>query len=149
MSFKDKFKSFFDFDEQASFEEDQATKREDHKVNQEQEPAKQFKKQNQDNVVSLTSIQNDTKMVLCEPTDYDEAQEIADHVKKKKSVVVNLQRLDHQTSMRIVDFLSGTVYALGGNIQKLGQQTFLCTPEHVDISGSISEIFNDSSYDYK
>ncbi|WP_017187419.1 cell division protein SepF [Alkalibacillus haloalkaliphilus] len=147
MSFKDKFKSFFDLDERATYEE--TPKREEHEVEQKEEPTKKFKNQNQDNVVSLTSIQNDTKMVLCEPTDFDEAQDIADHIMKKKSVVVNLQRLDHNTSVRIVDFLSGTVYALSGNIQKLGQQTFLCTPDHVDISGSISELFNDSSFDYK
>ncbi|WP_188205736.1 cell division protein SepF [Alkalibacillus aidingensis] len=138
MSFKEKFKAFFELDEQASYDET-------HEARKEVESPIASKEK--DNVVSLKTIQNDTKMVLCEPSDFDESQEIADHIKRKKSVVVNLQRLDHQTSVRVVDFLSGTVYALSGNIQKLGQQTFLCTPEHVDISGSISEIMNENRFD--
>ncbi|HEX7065393.1 MAG TPA: cell division protein SepF, partial [Bacillales bacterium] len=44
---------------------------------------------------------------------------------------------------RIIDFLSGTVYAIGGDIQKLGPHTFLCTPENIDISGAISEVIDD------
>lgn len=63
-------------------------------------------------------------MVLCEPREFDEVEEIADHIKKKKSVVINMQRLDQANSKRMVDFLSGTVYGLGGTIQKLGSQTF-------------------------
>nr|WP_279401211.1 cell division protein SepF [Piscibacillus salipiscarius] len=103
----------------------------------------QTETKSKDNVVSLTSIQQDAKMVLCEPQDYDETQELADYLKKRQSIVVNLQRLDSQTGRRVVDFLSGTVYALNGNIQRLGQQTFLCTPEHVNISGTISQLFEE------
>ncbi|NIK10710.1 cell division protein SepF [Alkalibacillus almallahensis] len=142
MSFKDKFKSFFDLDEQPSFEEESKSYRKQPATHQ-QEAEQPVKPQTHDNVVSLTSIQNDAKMVLFEPTDFDDVQEIAEHVKKKKSVVINLQRVEHPTGLRIVDFLSGTVNALNGDIQKLGQKTFLCTPENVNISGSISEIFND------
>ncbi|PKR78549.1 cell division protein SepF [Halalkalibacillus sediminis] len=131
MGFKDKFKSFFDLEENESIEE--APKKSYNKYEE---------KQSKDNVVSLKSIQNDSKMVLCEPSTYEESQDIADHIKKGKSVVVNLQRLDHTNSRRVVDFLGGTVYALSGNIQKLGQQTFLCTPEHVNISGNISDLFD-------
>jgi len=92
------------------------------------------------NVVSLTSMQGPTsKVVLYEPRSYSEAQEIADNVVNKRAVVINLQRLDHQQAKRIVDFLSGTVYAINGDIQKLGAGTFLCTADNVDVSGSITE----------
>ncbi|MET3682061.1 cell division inhibitor SepF [Alkalibacillus flavidus] len=141
MSFKDKFKSFFDIDEQPSFEETPSYRRQP--ATHQEEAEQPSKPQSHDNVVSLTSIQNDAKMVLSEPTDFDDVQEIAEHIKKKKSVVINLQQVDHQTGLRIVDFLSGTVNALNGDIQKLGQKTFLCTPENVNISGSISDIFNE------
>ncbi|WP_027963116.1 cell division protein SepF [Halalkalibacillus halophilus] len=140
MSFKDRFKSFFEMDEPKT--EDQ----EGIEVTTNDMVSAKYKEK--DNVVSLTSIQNDTKMVLCEPKEYEEAQDIADHIKKKKSVVINLQQLDHYTSKRIIDFLSGTVYALNGNIQKLGQQTFLATPEHVNISGSISELFDETEQQF-
>ncbi|RPF56068.1 cell division protein SepF [Aquisalibacillus elongatus] len=138
MGFKDKFKSFFEFDEYEEVEEATHSERP-----HSEERAVQQSKQNKDNIVSLSSVQNDAKMVLCEPTEYDETQNMADYLKKRQSIVVNLQRLDTQTGRRVVDFLSGTVYALNGNIQKLGQQTFLCTPEHVNISGNITELFDE------
>ncbi|TFB23284.1 cell division protein SepF [Filobacillus milosensis] len=145
MGFKDKFKAFFDFEEYDEVEETVQHNERTHQHYREQ-PSNQDQK---DNIVSLTSVQNDAKMVLCEPTSYDETQSIADHLKKRQSIVVNLQRLDHQTGRRIVDFLSGTVYALNGNIQKLGQQTFLCTPEHVNISGNITELFDEEQFNRK
>ncbi|MGM8214394.1 cell division protein SepF [Bacillaceae bacterium W0354] len=129
MRFKDKFKSFFDLDEYNEVEEPTT-----HQSNEAQV---------KDNVISLKSVTNDAKMVLCELTSYDDSQTVADHLKKRKSVVINLQRLDQLTSRRVIDFLSGTVYAINGNIQKLGQQTFLCTPEHVNISGSITDFIDD------
>jgi len=49
---------------------------------------------------------------------------------------------------RIVDFLSGTVYAIGGDIQRIGQNIFLCTPDNVDVSGSISEIMQQEQEEY-
>ncbi|GEL75955.1 cell division protein SepF [Tenuibacillus multivorans] len=137
MGFKDKFKAFFDFDEYEEVEEPVQEKQ--HPEFREQSSSKDHK----GNIVNLTSIQNDAKMVLCEPTTYDETQNMGDHLKKGQSIVVNLQRLDHATGRRVVDFLSGTVYALNGNIQKLGQQTFLCTPEHVNISGNITELMGE------
>jgi len=78
-------------------------------------------------------------MILCEPRTYSEAQEIADHIRNRRSVVINLQQLEHEQALRIIDFMSGTVYALNGQIQKLGTETFLCTPDNVDVSGSISD----------
>ncbi|SFB19152.1 cell division inhibitor SepF [Lentibacillus halodurans] len=92
------------------------------------------------NVVNLTTMQGPTsKVVLHEPRNYSEAQEIADNVVNKRAIVINMQRVDHEQAKRIVDFLSGTVYAINGDIQKLGAETFLCTPDNVDVSGSITE----------
>lgn len=98
-----------------------------------------------ENVVSLTSMSHPvSKVVLCEPSSYNEVQEIADHVVNRRSVVINLERVDHEQAKRIVDFLSGTVYAVNGDIQKLGAQTFLCTPDNVEISGSITGKYSDA-----
>ena len=96
------------------------------------------------NVVSLASMkQASAKVVLSEPRSYSEAQDIADNIVNRRAVVINLQRVDHQQAKRIVDFLSGTVYAVDGNIQKLGTETFLCTPDNVDVSGTITDTFED------
>mgnify|MGYP001250107774 FL=1 len=94
---------------------------------------------NKNNVVSLHAAKT-MRMVLSEPRTYDEAQEIADHLKSRRSVVVNLQRVRREHAVRIVDFLSGTVYALNGRIAKLGPLIFLCTPDNVEITGTIAEL---------
>jgi len=103
-------------------------------------PAFDSRKQSgRNNVVSIHS-QKQARVVLTEPRTYDEAQEIADQLKSRRSVVVNLQRVRRDQAIRIVDFLSGTVYALGGHISKLGSDIFLCTPDSVEVSGTITEM---------
>ncbi|MFC5403073.1 cell division protein SepF [Cohnella soli] len=99
------------------------------------------------NVVSIHSQKN-ARVVLNEPRSYEEAQEIADQLKSRRAVVVNLQRVRRDQAIRIVDFLSGTVYALGGQISKIGTDIFLCTPDSVEVSGTITEILSDESADY-
>lgn len=79
------------------------------------------------------------KMILLEPRAYSESQQIADHLKKKNTVVVNMKRVTPDQAKRIVDFLSGTVYAIGGDLQKIGGGIFLCTPKNVDVEGAISD----------
>ena len=80
-----------------------------------------------------------SKMVLFEPRAYSESQQIADYLKKRNAVVVNLKRVTPDQAKRIVDFLSGTLYAINGGLQKLGTGIFLCTPNNVDVEGSITE----------
>jgi cell division inhibitor SepF len=80
------------------------------------------------------------RLILCEPRHYSDAQDIADNLRHRRPVVVNLQRVDKEQAKRIVDFLSGTVYALNGDIQKVGDYIFVCTPDHVDIQGTISSV---------
>lgn len=94
------------------------------------------------NVVSIHSQKN-TRVVLSEPRSYDETQEIADHLRSRRAVIVNLQRVRPDQGLRIVDFLSGTVYALNGAISKIGPNIFLCTPDSVDIHGHITEIMSE------
>ena len=86
---------------------------------------------------SLNSISN--KIVCVEPRAYSESQQIADHLKRKNSVVVNLKRVTADQSKRIIDFLSGTLYAIGGDLQKLGNGIYLCTPKNVDVEGRMSD----------
>lgn len=105
------------------------------------------KNQKGNNVVSIHSQKN-VKVVLYEPRSYDEAQEIADHIRSHRSVVVNLQRIRKDQALRIIDFLSGTVYALSGGISKVGNNIFLCTPDTVEIQGSITEILADTEQEF-
>lgn len=83
--------------------------------------------------------QTGSKMILLEPRAFSEAQTIADHLKSRDTVVVNLKRVTPEVAKRIVDFLSGSAYAIGGELQKLGGGIFLCTPNNVDVEGKMTE----------
>ena len=86
------------------------------------------------------------EMILLEPRAYSESQQIADHLKKRNSVVVNLKRVTSDQAKRIIDFLSGCIYAIGDTMQKVGVGIYLCTPNNVTVNGKISEE-NDKSKD--
>lgn len=79
------------------------------------------------------------KMILLEPRAFSESQQIADHLKKRNTVVVNLKRVTSDQAKRIVDFLSGTIYAIGGDLQKIGGGIFLCTPKNINVQGKITD----------
>ncbi|MCI8575659.1 MAG: cell division protein SepF [Bacilli bacterium] len=79
------------------------------------------------------------KMILLEPRAYSESQQIADHLKNRNSVVVNLKRVTSDQAKRIIDFLSGCIYSIGGKMQKIGVGIYLCTPKNVNIQGKISD----------
>ncbi|MCX2839972.1 cell division protein SepF [Cytobacillus gottheilii] len=145
MSIKSKFKTFF-------FLDDEYDDREEDMLEEEAAPAKQPSQQKQQsvqkqNVVSLQSVQKSSKVVLVEPRVYAEAQDIADQLKNRRAVVVNLQRIERDQAKRIIDFLSGTVYAIGGDIQKVGNDIFLCTPDNVEVSGTISQLMQEQEFD--
>ncbi len=88
---------------------------------------------------AMEKVSKSGKMILLEPRAYSESQQIADHLKKRNTVVVNMKRVTPDQAKRIVDFLSGTVYALGGDLQKIGGGIFLCTPRNVDVEGAITD----------
>ncbi len=79
------------------------------------------------------------KMILFEPRAYSESQQISDYLKNNNAVIVNLKRVTPDQAKRIVDFLSGTLYAIEGGLQKLGGGIFLCTPANVPVEGKISD----------
>jgi cell division inhibitor SepF len=144
MSIKNKLGKWFYLDEEE--EMDFANQRAERPV-QEQPKQERVRKrsfnesQSSANVVSLQSVQKSSKVILIEPRVYAEAQDISEHLKNKRAVVVNLQRIERDQGIRIVDFLSGTVYALGGDIQRIGTDIFLCVPDNVEVAGAISDYF--------
>ena len=88
---------------------------------------------------ALAENDGGSKMILLEPRAYSEAQQIVDHLKNRNIVVVNLKRVTSDQAKRIVDFLSGTIYAIGGDLQKIGGGIFLCTPNNVNVQGKITD----------
>lgn len=79
------------------------------------------------------------KLVIMQPKSFNEAEDIANHLKSKKPVVMNLESVDRDTARRIVDFLSGAVHALDGNIEKVSNGIFLIAPYNIGIIGDFKD----------
>ena len=77
------------------------------------------------------------KVVLVKPERFENAAEIADHLKDKRTVVINLESTNKDISRRLIDFLSGVAYAGEGKIKKIAANTYIITPYHVDIEGDL------------
>lgn len=87
------------------------------------------------------------KVVLVKPERFENASEIADHLKDKRTVVLNLEKTDKDISRRLLDFLSGVAYAQEGKIKKVALSTYIVTPYNVDIMGDIiDELENNGVY---
>ena len=96
----------------------------------------------QNNVVNLpntsmgsaAAASKQMKVMVVEPAAFDDVQHVADYLKNRKPVVVNFEGTDKDVAKRMIDFMSGTTYALGGSIQKVGHHIFLCAPANVDVA---------------
>ena len=87
------------------------------------------------------------KVVLVKPERFENASEIADHLKDKRTVVINLESTNKDIARRLIDFLSGVAYAGEGKIKKVAANTYIITPYHVDIEGDlIDELENNGLY---
>lgn len=80
-----------------------------------------------------------SQMVVFEPRSYSESPGIADHLKSGRGCIINLHRVSKDQAKRIMDFLSGVVYAIEGDVQKIGPNVFLCTPSNFGVYGEISD----------
>ena len=87
------------------------------------------------------------KVVLVKPERFENASEIADHLKEKRTVVLNLESTNKDVARRLIDFLSGVAYAGEGKIKKVAANTYIITPYNVDILGDlIDELENNGLY---
>ena len=95
------------------------------------------------NIRAATQLQ----VVLVSPTRFENASEIADHLRDKRTVVLNLEQTDKNIARRLIDFLSGVAYANEGTIKKVALSTYIITPYNVEILGDlIDELENNGLY---
>ena len=118
----------------ADEEMEEDTVEENDKEKNDQEEVRTSRKNAQ--VVSIHT-QKQMRVVVMEPNSFEEAQNIADQLKSRRPVIVNLENAEKNLAKRIVDFISGATYALNGNMQKVGNGIFLFVPNNVDISGEM------------
>ena len=110
----------------------------------EEEPVEGAQKKNK--VVNIHAT-TQLKVVLVKPERFENASEIADHLKEKRTVVLNLESTNKDIARRLIDFLSGVAYAGEGKIKKVAANTYIITPYHVDIMGDlIDELENNGLY---
>lgn len=86
------------------------------------------------------------KVVVYQALTYDDTQNIIDNLKSRKPIIVNLDSLEQDLAQRVLDFLSGSVYALDGTIQKVSRSIFVLVPSNIDIIGNIPEDFKGKSF---
>lgn len=84
-------------------------------------------------VVNMPQTQQ-VRMVISQPTNFEQAEEICSYLKNRKSVIVNLEYVNKDVARRIVDVMSGAVHALDGHIQKISNSIFLIAPTYYEIS---------------
>lgn len=89
-------------------------------------------------VVPLNAQGQSVKMVISQPTTFEQSEEICSLLKEKKSVIVNLEYVNKDVARRIVDFISGGVYALDGHIQKISNSIFLIAPMNYEITNEMA-----------
>lgn len=87
-------------------------------------------------IVGMPGVQQ-VKVIISQPNSFEQSEEICEHLKEKKSIIVNLEYVNKDVARRIIDFISGAVYALDGNIQKISNSIFLVAPYNYEITNEI------------
>ncbi len=136
MSFMDKMKSAIGLGDDEYYDEDDILTGDYYDEPEEETRTGAFGRKNK--VVNIHAT-TQLKVVVMQPECFEDARGIADHLKTKKPVIMNLEDLDTDTARRVVDFLSGAVYGLDGNIQKVASGIFLIAPYNVSIMGDFKD----------
>ncbi len=131
MGFLDKMKNAIGLGDEEYYDEDDILTSD----YDEEEPALEERGFGRKNKVVNIHATTQLKVVVMQPENFEDAKGIAEHLKAKKPVIINLESLDSDIARRVVDFLSGAVFGLDGNIQKVASGIFLIAPYNVSIMG--------------
>ncbi len=103
-------------------------------VEEKEQPAVTSNKKNK--VVGMPGMQQ-VKVVISQPSTFEQSEEICEHLKDKKSVILNLEYVNKDVARRIIDFVGGAAYALDGNMQKISNSIFLVAPFNYEITNEV------------
>ena len=156
MGFMDELKKIIhpyddeDYDYEDDFEEPAKESRslfDDRKEERREERRDERRSEDRHNKVVNIHATTQLKVVLVKPERFENASEIADHLREKRTVVMNLESTNKDVARRLIDFLSGVAYAGDGKIKKVAANTYIITPYSVDIMGDlIDELENNGLY---
>lgn len=153
MGFMDELKKIIhpyddeDYDYEDDFEEPSRDSRSPFDDRKEDRRSEERRADDRHNKVVNIHATTQLKVVLVKPERFENASEIADHLKEKRTVVLNLESTNRDVARRLIDFLSGVAYAGEGKIKKVAANTYIITPYSVDIMGDlIDELENNGLY---
>ena len=153
MGFMDELKKIIhpyddeDYDYEDDFEEPSRDSRSPFDDRKEDRRSEERRADDRHNTVVNIHATTQLKVVLVKPERFENASEIADHLKEKRTVVLNLESTNKDVARRLIDFLSGVAYAGEGKIKKVAANTYIITPYSVDIMGDlIDELENNGLY---
>lgn len=132
-------------EEEAPVRSRQQSRQQQTRQAQEPEPKKSVREQRLQGGGDTVSMVNPSsmKMVVYHPVTYEDAQNIIDNLKARKPVIVNMEELEVNEAQRILDFLSGAIYALSGTIMKISKVIFVVAPNNYDVVGNEEEEFSE------
>lgn len=148
--FKEKINSFFFLGDQESPDKKESKEEPVERSKQERinypKVNSQAKKSGGENVLTMHQMQEMKKprITIIEPRLYSEVQEVSDVLLANQSVIINFRRMDNEQATKMIDFLMGVTYAIKGDIQRLGEEIFICTPQSVEVDGSELSEFTES-----
>ena len=149
MSFIDDLKQWARGDDEEEELEEFTAPRASRKEREEEEkaaPVTDFRRSSNNKVVNINAT-TQLSVVLVKPDKYENAPEIADHLRERRTVVMNLEQTNKEVAKRLIDFLSGVTYAQEGKIKWVANSTYMITPYNVDILGDlIDELENNGLY---
>lgn len=157
--FSDKFLNAFNSDDEDEFDEYEEEFEDDDEIEEESTGLFGRKKSSEDKQSKPSSFSkkstpisqslNQQEVCVIKPSSIDDSREISETLLDGKAVIINFEGLHVEISQRIMDFVSGTCYAIDGNLQKISNYIFIATPNFVDISGDFQDLFadSDSSFD--
>ena len=153
MGFMDELKKIIhpyddeDYDYEDDFEEPVKESRSQFEDRKEDRRSEERRNEDRHNKVVNIHATTQLKVVLVKPERFENASEIADHLKEKRTLVLNLESTNKDVARRLIDFLSGVAYAGEGKIKKVAANTYIITPYSVDIMGDlIDELENNGLY---
>lgn len=135
------------YDDEITEEEIEEAERRIERQQQERQHERPKFSRRESNVVPMGGISSEMmKLVVIEPSSFEESPKLVDSLKERKPVIINLEKIDSETARKIFDFLSGATYALNGNVQKVANNIFVFAPDNVDITSNEA---NNSDSDFE
>lgn len=133
MSMLKKFNNLFvgedDFESEDTVVEERNSEQNEKKVEKEKPITKK----------TASGVMNKSNVALIEPLVFADSKDIIDDIRKNKVVIMNLNKLDVQTADRLLDFISGGIYAMDAKLKTIGDEIYLCVPNGVEVSGDFYE----------